>query len=194
MRYHVCGLGQDRAHVQGGHSGAFGVCPHCGLTRTPPGWADFGIVPTNKIPPVRRLVLFSPKCLLLLAWQASPTGKVRSDAVNHVVALTPNRLRAFQIPKALLVRSAAAVTPPYAKKRGIGGNSDVQDRLWCGKFSLKKSRLSWGSDPSAAVHPTGVPVTSQQYARHCVTLSASHYRDRPKSVVVVMREEELSTV
>ena len=36
------------------------------------GGADFEIVSTNKIPPVRRLISFSPTCALLLVWQASP--------------------------------------------------------------------------------------------------------------------------
>ena len=37
--------------------------------------ADFEIITTNKIPPVRRLVLFSPTCSLLLPCQASPTAR-----------------------------------------------------------------------------------------------------------------------
>jgi len=73
------------------------------------GWADFEIITTNKISPVRRLVSFSPTCSLLLPWQASPTGNVGSKAANPVVS-TPHRPRTSEIPKPLSVSLVA--TPP----------------------------------------------------------------------------------
>jgi len=73
------------------------------------GGADFEIVSTNKIAQVRRIILITPKFSLLLLWQASSTGKVRSEAANPVVSRL-GRLCTSQIPKALSVSSA--VMPP----------------------------------------------------------------------------------
>ena len=47
-------------------------------------------------PPVSRLITFPPKSWLLLQWQASPPGKVRSDAAHPVIS-TPHRLRTSEI-------------------------------------------------------------------------------------------------
>ena len=47
-------------------------------------------------PSVSRLITFSPTSWLLLPWQASPPGKVRSDAAHPVIS-TPHRLRTSEI-------------------------------------------------------------------------------------------------
>jgi len=63
----------------------------------------------NNIPPVSRLISFSPTCSLLLPWQASLAGNVGSGAANPVV-FTLHRLCSSEIPKPLLV--SWLVTPP----------------------------------------------------------------------------------
>jgi len=78
------------------------------ITWTPFDGADFEIIPTNKVSPVRRLILFSPTCSLLLPWQTSPTSNVESEAANPVVS-TPH-MRTSEIPKPLLM--SLVVTPP----------------------------------------------------------------------------------
>ena len=67
------------------------------------------------LPPVRRRISISPMCLLLLPWQASPAGKVRSEAANPMVSRS-GRLRTSlsQIPNALSVNSADASSPSSA--------------------------------------------------------------------------------
>ena len=48
--------------------------------------ADFEIIPTKKIPIVRRIILFIPTYSLLFPWQASPTGNNGSEAADPVVS------------------------------------------------------------------------------------------------------------
>ena len=56
-------------------------------------------------PPVSRLITFPPTSWLLLPWQPSPPGKVRSDAAHPVIS-TRHRLRTSEIPRPKSVSSA----------------------------------------------------------------------------------------
>ena len=52
-----------------------------------------------------RLITFPPTSWLILPWQASPPGNVRSNAAHPVIS-TPHRLRTSEIPMPKSVRSA----------------------------------------------------------------------------------------
>jgi len=69
--------------------------------KKPPHRVDFKIIPTEKIPHVRRIIDFPPRALLL-PWQANPAGNVRSEAANPGVS-TPHWLRSPDIPKPMSV-------------------------------------------------------------------------------------------
>jgi len=56
-------------------------------------------------PRVSRLITFPPTSWLLLPWQASPPGKVRSDEAHPLIS-TPHRLRTSEIPMPKSVSSA----------------------------------------------------------------------------------------
>jgi len=83
-------------------------------------------------PRMRRRISFSPTCSLLLPWQASSTGKVRSKAANPAVSRL-GRLHTSQIPKALSVNST--VTPPRqhlpaSRLRFENGDSELQQNRY----------------------------------------------------------------